>query len=150
MKQLTEREEELLAKAIEGALTQEEQEEWAELLLANPALQQELQEHTHIKEVTMGFNFKRPPEETWDRYWAGVYARLERGLAWVLVSIGAAVVLAYAGYQAVVEVMSDATLPPVVKLAAAALLLGLAILFVSVLREKWFTHRSDKYREVIR
>lgn len=98
----------------------------------------------------MSLDFRKPPEETWERYWAGVYARLERGLAWLLVSVGAAVVLAYAGYQVVAKLMSDATIPIFVRAGVAALLLGVAILFVSVLREKWFTHKSDKYREVIR
>jgi len=150
MSMLTEREQQLLTKAVDGELTPAEQQEWEELMRKNPALREEFAEHQSLKEVAMEFTFKKPPEETWDRYWAGVYARIERGLAWLLVSIGAAVVLAYAGYQAIAELISDETIPWPVKIATAALLLGLAVLVVSVLREKWFTHKSDKYREVIR
>lgn len=150
MKTLTEREAHLLTKAVEGALSAEEQREWDQLLRANPALEQEYLTHTSLKEVTMSLHLRKPPEETWERYWAGVYARLERGLAWAFISIGAAMVLAYAGYQAVAALLSDATLPLIVRVAVAVLLFGAAVLFVSVLREKWFTHKSDKYREVIR
>lgn len=150
MSSLTERQQQLLTKAVDGELTAAEKLEWEELLRTNPAVREEFTAHQSLKEVTMEFTFKKPPEETWDRYWAGVYARIERGLGWLLVSIGGAVVLAYAGYQAITGLIADATIPGLVKLGIAALLLGLAVLVVSVAREKWFTRKSDKYREVIR
>jgi hypothetical protein len=67
-----------------------------------------------------------------------------------LVSIGAAVVLAYAAFQAITNLIADTTIPGVLKIGIAALLLGVAVLAVSVFREKWFARKSDTYRKVIR
>jgi len=147
---LSEQERELFVKALEGTLMSHERAVWELLLAARPDVREEFTAQQTLKEVIMKLTFTKPPEETWDRYWANVYARIERGLAWLLISIGGAVVLSYAAYSGLMELLNDVTLPLVVRIAGAVLVFGLAILAVSVLREKWFTHKSDKYREVIR
>ncbi|MGH2568029.1 MAG: hypothetical protein ACRDGA_06785 [Bacteroidota bacterium] len=150
MAELHEHEAMLLEKALAGLLSDQERGEFEKLLRANTTLRKEWESVQSLKEVTSTMKLKHPPEETWDRYWAGVYARLERGLAWLLISVGTALVLAIAGYHTVIEFLSSSDTPLVVKLAVAALVLGGAILLVSVAREKWYTSKSDKYREVIR
>lgn len=150
MKELTDQEHMLLAKAVDGELTQKESIDLQKLLAAHPELQNELASMKSLKETTMSMKFKQPPEETWDRYWAGVYARMERGFAWLLVSIGGAILLAFGAYNAAISFMHDESIPFLIKLAIGVVALGTAILFISVLREKWFVHKSDKYREVIR
>lgn len=150
MKELTDHEHLLLAKAVDGDLTQKENSELQKLLAEHPELQSELASMKSLKETTMSMKFKQPPEETWDRYWAGVYARMERGFAWLLVSIGGAILLAFGAYNAAISFMHDESIPFLIKLAIGVVALGTAILFISVLREKWFVHKSDKYREVIR
>lgn len=150
MKELTSRDQELLTKALDGELSSAEEQEFRILLRKNEDVRKEWQSMKELKEITGTMQLPHPPEETWDRYWARVYARMERGLAWLLVSIGAAIVLAIAGYEAVARMLEDATLSLPAKLGMIALLLGAAILVVSVAREKWFTRKSDKYREVIR
>lgn len=147
---LSERELVLVNRAIDGMLSQEEAEELQRLLAEQPVLRREYGSLKSVKEATMELKFKQLPEETWDRYWAGVYSRLERGLAWLLISIGAAVVLAIAGYGAAMKFMENAAIPLAVKLSVGVLLLGGAILLVSILREKLFMRKSDKYKEVIR
>lgn len=150
MDELTVQQQELMTKALDGMLTREEQKEFEELMRANAAFRREWESLKSIKEVTVTMKLKRPPDETWDRYWAGVYARLERGIAWLLISVGAAVLLALAGYHAVINMMEDQSTPLSIKLAVGAVVLGVAVLLVSVLREKWFIRKTDKYREIVR
>jgi len=147
---LSERELVLVNKAIDEMLSREETEEIQQLFTARPAVRREYESMRSIKEATMELKFKQPPEETWDRYWAGVYSRLERGLAWLLISIGTAVVLAIVGYAAIMKFLEDTSTPLAVKLGVGALLLGGAVLLVSVLREKIVMRKTDKYKEVIR
>lgn len=147
---LSERELFLVNKAIDSMLSQQEAEELRQLFAERPEVQREYESLKSVKEVTMELKFKQPPEETWDRYWAGVYSRLERGIAWLLISIGAAVVLAIVGYGAVMKLLEDTSTPLAVKLGVGALLLGGAVLLVSVLREKLIMGKTDKYKEVIR
>jgi len=147
---LSERELFLVNKAIDSMLSQQEAEELRQLFAERPEVQREYESLKSVKEVTMELKFKQLPEETWDRYWAGVYSRLERGIAWLLISIGAAVVLAIVGYGAVMKLLEDTSTPLAVKLGVGALLLGGAVLLVSVLREKLIMGKTDKYKEVIR
>jgi len=115
-----------------------------------PEIRREMNSLRSVKEVTMELEFKKPPEEMWARYWAGVYARLERGIAWLLISIGGAILLAAASYRVVEALLEDTAMPLVMKLGIVALVLGGAVLLVSVVREKWFLRKSDRYREVER
>jgi len=140
----------LLNKAVDGLLSQEETSEFQSLIAQRPDIRREYESLKSVREVTMELKFKHPPEETWDRYWAGVYARLERGLAWLLITIGAAVVLAVVGYTVAMELLEDSSISVIVKVGIGALLLGGAVLLVSVLREKLIMRKEDKYKEVIR
>lgn len=150
MTNLSEQQQALLMKGLDGELSGEQEQEFHELLQHHEEVRKEWEAMKKLKEMTGTMKFNEPPEETWDRYWAGVYARMERGLAWLLVSIGAALVLTIAGYEAIGRMLSDTALSLPAKLGMIALLLGTAILVVSVAREKWVTRKSDKYREVIR
>jgi hypothetical protein len=79
-----------------------------------------------------------------------VYRRLERGIAWVLVSLGAIVILSWGLWQAVRDIFQDAGLPVVVKGGLFALMVGGIALLVSVIREKLLVGRKDPYKDVIR
>jgi hypothetical protein len=150
MDEWTTREQELLMKAVDGLLSDDEKKELAGLKQKNPGLEAELQSLQSLKEATMEMKLRNAPEETWDRYWAGVYARMERGLAWLLISIGAALLSGFAMYSWTTTVLGDANTPMFLRIAIGALSVGFAILLVSVVREKIFTRKSDKYREVVR
>jgi anti-sigma factor RsiW len=140
----------LMTGALDGELSAAEQAEFQQLLASAPARQQEWNEYRKLKEVTMKIKFTEPPPEVWDRYWVNVYNRIERRVAWILVSLGAMVVLFFAGIKAVESVLADAEMPWLVKVAILTLLAGGVILFVSVLREKLFTKKTDRYKEIQR
>lgn len=90
------------------------------------------------------------PEVAWESYWSRLYNRLERGLSWILVSVGAIIVLSYSAYHALQEFIADSSMPLVVKWGVAALVLGGIMLLVSVLREKLLLRKHDRYKEVER
>ena len=94
--------------------------------------------------------YKEPPDEAWERYWPKVYNRLERGLSWTLISIGAMILLFYGGFKAVESLIKYPTLALFLKVAILVLLAGLVILFVSVLRERIFTYGKDKYAKEVK
>jgi protein-S-isoprenylcysteine O-methyltransferase Ste14 len=85
-----------------------------------------------------------------DRFWLGVYSRLERGLAWTLVSASAAVLLGYGAYQFATEFMTDASVPTAVRFGAAGLLLGILLLLLGALRERIRALSTDPFRRVRR
>ncbi len=88
-----------------------------------------------------------PPEEVWDTFMEGVYNRMERQTGWIVFVCGLAVLTLFGIYQFVVNPWG----PALVKLMVAAPVVGLGVLFVSVLRQRLFVAKTDRYsREVQR
>jgi ferric-dicitrate binding protein FerR (iron transport regulator) len=140
----------LMMAALDGELSRQEQADLERLLRDDPALRAEWQRLQRVKEVTTTMSLREPPREVWDRYWLGVYQRFERGLAWILVSFGAIVVLSWGSWEVLRELWNDQQLPVLVKAGSFALVVGVVILAVSVVREKLFVYRTDPYKDVIR
>jgi anti-sigma factor RsiW len=149
-KDRAERVRELLMRALDGELEPGQRAELDGLLAADPELQQEWSRLTRLKEVTANMAFRKPPEETWAGYWNSVYSRLERGFAWILVSIGAIVVGSYGAWHGVRDLLTDTGMPWFVRWSILALIVGLIILLVSVIRHRIFVSRSDPYKEIER
>ena len=76
-----------------------------------------------------------PPEELWDRYRRSVVHRAERGIAWTLIAAGVAILGAWALWHWL-EAWLARDLPIVVKVASAALMVGAALLLLSIVRER--------------
>ena len=76
--------------------------------------------------------------------------RLERGIAWVFLSLGTLVVVGYALWQALSSVLEATDIPAFLKFGIFAVLFGGAILLVSVMRERLFVRKDDPYREIER
>lgn len=85
-----------------------------------------------------------------DRFWLGVYSRLERGFAWILVSVSAALLLGYGAYEFVTVFLADAGVPVVVRLGTAGLLLGILLLLFGLVRERIRARAADPFRRVRR
>ena len=146
-----ERVQQLMMAALDGEITGDEQRELDAVMAAHPDVVHEWRRFQRLKEVTTGMSLRTPPEETWDRYWQGTYRRAERGIAWLLVSIGAIILFGYWAWHAVEAFFEPSAEPLGIRIAVAALTIGLVILAVSVIREKIFTNRRDPYKkEVIR
>lgn len=103
-----------------------------------------------LKEVTSDMKFKKLPDMYWDEYWHHIYNRIERGISWILISIGTIIVIFFALWGFVNELITDQQLNPILKIGILILLLGAIILLISVIREKLMVRRLDKYREVER
>jgi hypothetical protein len=142
--------ERLMMGALDGELSKEEQKEFNQMLAADKNLQKEFSEYKKLKRVTMDLKFVSPPAEVWDNYWLGVYNKFERGIGWLIFSIGMVILLTYSGFRLVEAVINDPGLAFVIKVGILLIIGGLAVLFVSVAREKYFTRKHDRYKEIVR
>lgn len=87
-----------------------------------------------------------PDDAAWDGFLDGVYNRVERRTGWVLVVTGLAALVIY-GLFLFLAVPGN----PLVKLAVSVPVLGLVVLFISVLRQRLQAAKTDRYsREVQR
>jgi hypothetical protein len=140
----------LAEKYLNNELSAAEKEELNTILLKEPKIKEDLEEQKKIKEVLNKMTLKNPSKEMWDGYWLVIYNRIERGIAWVAVSVGFIIVAVYGVIQAVESFLNDTQIPGIIKFGIAVLVIGVIILLFSVLREKFFTHKKDKYKEVQR
>jgi ferric-dicitrate binding protein FerR (iron transport regulator) len=136
--------------ALDGELSGEERAELQRVLAEDGELRIEWERLERVKEATEEMRYREPPEETWEHYWVSVYNRLERGLGWVLVSIGALVLIGYGAWHAIAGLLAESAMPGYIKMAIFLALFGALILLFSVAREKLFVRKGDRYKEVQR
>ena len=105
---------------------------------------------TRLKETLRPVTLIEPADEVWDGYWESAYNRVERGIGWILLSVGTIVLGGYAFWQFLLDVIGDPSMHWMLKGALLALAFGFVVLLVSVLRQRLFARRSDPYREVKR
>jgi hypothetical protein len=140
----------LLEKYLDTSANPEERIEFENLINSNPELYKEYEEQKRIKEVLRQMKLKNPSVEVWDSYWLGIYNRIERGLAWIMVSIGVLIILGFAALEFVNFIINDNTTPVLLKTGIIILVFGIFVLLFSVGREKFFTRKHDKYKEIQR
>ena len=111
---------------------------------------EEMEEFKKLKSITDDMELAEPEDKLWEDYWGGIYNRIERGVGWILFSIAAIVLLIYGGFRAIEEMVKDPTVSVVLKVGLLVLIAGLAVLFVSVLRERLYFRKKDRYEKVKR
>lgn len=147
---MSEREIYLMELALEGELSNEEKKEFDKLLSDNSKLRNEFEDQKKIKEVLMNMSIKNPGKEFWDGYWLSIYNRIERGVAWILISISAVIIAGYGIYEAITNLLAESKIPMFMKISIIALIIGVAILVFSLIREKITVGKKDKYKEIQR
>lgn len=135
---------------LDEELEPEERRAFEEEMARDPGLRAEVEALREVKEMMSGMRLKGLPDSAWDRYREQTYNRLERRVGWILLSVGAIVLIGYGLYELVIFLATGAELAWWVRLGIGAACAGLAILFVSVVRERLFVWKRDPYKEVKR
>lgn len=135
---------------LDNELNDEQKRAFEAHLASCPRCTQELEEFKSLKQITDGVELVEPEDRLWQQYWGGVYNRIERGIGWVLFSVAGILLLIYGGFTAIENVITDSSVSVLLKVGLVALLVGLAILFVSVVRERIFFWSKDRYKDVRR
>lgn len=110
----------------------------------------ELDGFRKLKSITEDVALVEPEDKVWDQYWGNLYNRLERGLGWILFGISAILLLIYGGFKMIEEIIRDPGLALGLKIGLLALVAGLAILLVSLVRERLYFRSRDRYKDVRR
>lgn len=99
-----------------------------------------------IVRLTDELKLRAPDDEFWKGYWESVYRRSERRLGFVLLAAGVLALLGYGIYRA----LTSPALWSYQGISVALILVGLVVIFVSVVRERYHESKSDPYQEVER
>ena len=141
---------ELLTAYADGELDEELYREVEKRLTESEELQQELESIKKVKNLTSQMQLVQPEEEVWNMYWNLVYNQIERGIGWILLSVGAINLLSFGAFHFVRDFLLDPEPHLIMKIGVSAAILGVIILFVSVLRERLFIRKRDRYKEIVR
>lgn len=140
----------MLMRALDGELDATQEAAFETRLAADPDLREEWRHLSRAREATMALKLRTPPEDVWDGYWTSVYSRAERGVGWILLSLGAIVVGSWAVWTWVGELLTDTTAPVLVRYGTLAMFVGVVILGVSVARHRFNVSRTDPYKDIER
>jgi len=140
----------LMMGYLDNELTEEQRRTFEAHLAEHPECAAEFEQFKKLKEMTDQVILVEPEDKIWQQYWNNTYNRIERGLGWILFSVAAICLLIYGGFKIIEGIIKDPMTGWLLKIGLLALLAGLAILFVSVLRERLFFWKKDRYKDVRR
>lgn len=138
----------LLSGLVDAELNPEEKKIISDHIASCSECRKEYARLRKMKEVTDDMKYFDLPDKLWAGYWREIYNRVERGIGWILLSIGAIILLAFAAWQILDKFFLDPAEPLYLKLGVGLLLLGLIILLISIIRERLFSRKHDRYDEV--
>lgn len=145
MNEERERVHELISGYLDGELGPEDRAKVERCIAEDAAFREEFETMKRLVTAASRIRFESPPEEVWDTFLDGVYNRMERRFGWVVFIVGA---MALAGFGVYVFVR-EPWVSALVKVLIATPIVGLAILFVSVLRQRLTAAKTDRYSKEI-
>ena len=135
---------ERLSGYLDGELTQGERQRVEIHLESCLKCREAFQEMARLRVAVGELRFGELSQQDWSEMMTDVTVRTTRGAGWILYVVGILVLCGYAGYCFAV----DETIDALVKSGVGAVVVGCFLLFVSVLRERLMTRKTDKYEDV--
>jgi len=138
----------LLSALVDNELDAEQKRKVGDHLASCEDCRKEYAKLKRLKEATSEMSYFDLPDKLWAGYWREIYNRIERGIGWFFLSIGAIILLVLGAWELLDKFFLDARISLIPKLGVGAVILGLVILLVSIGRERLFSRRHDRYEEV--
>jgi predicted anti-sigma-YlaC factor YlaD len=135
---------------LDNELDQEQKKRFEEHLKGCPDCQKELEEFKKLKSITDDVTLVEPEDKLWSDYWSNVYNKIELGIGWIIFSIAAIILIIFGGFKVIEDVIKNPQVECPLKIGLVLLVIGLAILLVSVLRERIYFWKRDRYKDVER
>ena len=136
----------LISGLLDGELDAEQQTDLDTHLATCADCQRELNSMRRLLTGTAdAFGGDEPPEEVWDTFLENVYNRAERKTGWMLLIAGLLCLSAFGTYSFIAEPWGSA----LIKTLVASPVIGLVVLFVSVLRQRLENLKTDRYTKEV-
>lgn len=136
--------EKLLTLYIDDEISKEEKEAVKSHVSSCPHCKKLMDQHLKIKKTSSEISFTEPPADTMAKYWANVSANLSRGSGWIFLIIGSVILALYAIYR----FAFDPGVHSLIKITIAAIMIGIILLFLSVLIDRIRDLKTDRYRGI--
>jgi hypothetical protein len=140
----------LMMKALDNELDEKEEIRFNQLISENEQFKMEWKSFQKMKNISKSIPFKNIEPEDWDIYWQKIYNKIERKAAWVFLIFGFVIVAAFGFYHFLQELFFHSEINLFLKIAIISFIIGVFILFISVVRERLTLRKTDKYKDIIR
>jgi hypothetical protein len=134
----------LLSGYVDGELTQQERQRVEVHCADCSECASEMAELSALRERVGNSLQSEFGEDLWREKMDDTTVKASHGIGWLLI-IGVALVVAGIG---IVEFVLDSSMSLTEKVLAGGFYLGLALLFISVLRQRLIERKTDKYKDV--
>ena len=101
-----------------------------------------------LKGATSGMRLQDLPDARWAGYWQNLYRRLERGTGWLFASLGALLVGGYGLFRLLSDFLLNPQIPVVLRVGFGLFVAGVAVLAVSLVRERLYARKTERYDRV--
>ena len=140
----------LMMAYLDGELDDRQNKVLQEHLAQCTQCAKELEEFKSLKLMTDNITLSEPEDQIWQRYWDHVYNRIERGIGWMLMSAAGVCLAVFGGFKMIETIVTDPSVSLFLKVALLVLILGLSILLISIMRERLYFWKNDRYRHIRR
>lgn len=134
----------LITGYLDGELTQGDRQRVEVHVDSCPRCRKTYEKMKELCDDVGKLSFGEMPPEEWSEIMNDVSVRASHGIGWFLYLAGIAVLVGYAGF----EFYRDDTVPALIKTGVAAVILGMGLMLLSVLRHRMIVAKSDKYEDV--
>ena len=131
----------LMSGYLDNQLTDDERLRLNAYLAESPEAQRELNRMQNLLAAASSLAVRQPPDDVWDTFLDNVYNRVERRTGWIVFTFGALILAAFGLYHFVMDPWTSA----LGKTLVATPAVGLGIVFISVLRQRIFVAKTDRY-----
>ncbi len=138
----------MLMGFLDNELSYEDKQQLEEHLGDCASCTTELEDFKRIKSITDNLSLFQPEDKIFSQYWSSIYNRIERSVGWILLSISGMLLIFYAGYKMVEDILKDPDVAIIFKIAMIGFIAAIAVLLISVLREKLNFRKKDRYKDV--
>lgn len=135
---------EQLSAYLDGELTQQDSQRVDVHLRDCERCRATLDDFRRLRSDIRNLDYPEPTEDEWSKVMARLTIKATRGVGWLLWLGGAVVLAAYGLYS----FLSDPTIKALERVSVLAIILGVVLLFLTVLAERIGGYRDDKYKDV--
>ena len=110
----------------------------------------DLKQFKELDEIVSPVEFITPEDKLMDNYWSKPYRKIERKIGIISLLFGFSVLIGFGLIEFGTELWFESNLPVFVKFSIYSAITGVIILVISLLREKLFLRKKQRYSEVRR
>ena len=140
----------LLMGYLDGELSPDEEKRIEKHLTECKECTEELERYKKLNDIVQPMDFVTLEDKLMENYWSKGYRKIERNLAVFFLFASLSILTGFGIMQIVIKIWNSAVIPLPIKFSIFAVLTGGTALLLSILREKLFLRKKQRYSDIRR